>query len=138
MTSVDIELNDDPEDCVEVNNISRTMTCLSGMQPEQARAQARSLHRSFLAMMEEKTAEERQRIRREMWQMGVDAGYTDAREEYEEFDELEDGERRHLCGCPFQELDIAASAEENEDTDQDEPPTPRKRDDIPPDRGRLH
>lgn len=138
MTSVDIDLSDDPEDCEEVNNISRTMTCLGGMQPAQARAQARSLHKSFLAMMEEKTPEERRKIRREMWQVGVDAGYTDAQEEYEEFNELEDGERRHLCGCAFLDLDAAVSAEENEDADESTRPVLPKPQDSPPDRGRLH
>jgi hypothetical protein len=138
MTRVDIEVIDDPDDCEEVNNISRSMTCLGGMRPEQAREAARDLHQKFLAMMEEKTPEERRRIRREMWQAGVDAGYTDAREEYEEFEELEDGERRHLCGCPFTEQDAAAPGDETQDSEEDDAPTPPKPRDIPPDRGRLH
>lgn len=138
MTSVDIDVNDDPDDCEEVNNISRTMTCMGGMRPEQARAAARDLHRNFLAMMEEKTADERRRIRREMWQVGVDAGYTDARDEYEEFEELQDGERWHVCGCRFQDQNAGAANAELNEPDDDVAAAPPKPDEIPPDRRRLH
>lgn len=141
MTGAGNEASDDYEDvddCQEIRNISSTFICLGGMPPEQARAQARSLHQAFLAMMEEKSAEERRKIRREMWQAGVDAGYTDAQEEYEEFDELEDGERRHLCGCPFHELEAAAATDESADAQEDEPRPRPTLADIPPNRGRLH